>query len=44
MTDEELAEAVREIAYSFLWNEGHIKEEDDVTNEEALKLLNELVN
>ena len=43
MTDEELAQEIREIAYSFLYNEGFIQEEDKVSNEEALKLLHELI-
>lgn len=43
MTDEELAGVIRDMAHSFLWNEGHIQEEDEVTNEQAYDLLRELV-
>ena len=41
MTDEELAQRVREMAHSFLLEGGHISTEDVVTNEEALNLLDE---
>lgn len=43
MTDQELAQAVREMAHSFLWDTGEISEEDEVSNDEALDLLMELI-
>ena len=44
MTDKELAKAIRDMAYSFLRNNGDISEDEPVSNEEALNLLDELIN